>query len=141
MTYQEKIVWGSLGALAATFGPYFIWVSLLSRSADAPTLQRLVWCALAAGGYGLLTGLCHLTVRMTSSTDSVGFLDERDRAIDLRSLKAAYWVLLVSMIVVGCVMPFNKSGWDVVNAGIAGLALADSTRLSLAALSYRRSAA
>jgi hypothetical protein len=44
--------------------------------------------------------------------------DERDRAIDRHAAKTAYF-LLTGMIVVGMVMPFNKSGWEVVNTTFA----------------------
>ncbi len=45
--------------------------------------------------------------------------DERDRAIDWHAARTAYFILLTGMIVVGMLMPFNKSGWEVANTAFA----------------------
>jgi hypothetical protein len=39
------------------------------------------------------------------------------------------------------VMPFRTSGWQIVNAGLLAIVLAEITQNGLAAWSYRRSAA
>src|SRR3546814_4001834 len=42
--------------------------------------------------------------------------DERDRAIARRGASAAYFVLMVGMILVGVVMPFGDPRWKITNA-------------------------
>ena len=64
--------------------------------------------------------------------------DERDRAIDGRATRAAYFMLLAGMIVVGMVMPFTRSGWDVVNAALLVIVLSESMRHVLIVVGYRR---
>ena len=54
----------------------------------------------------------------------------------------AMWVvMMVGMMLVGMVMPFTTSGWEIVNAGLLAIVLAEITQNGLAAWSYRRSAA
>jgi len=64
--------------------------------------------------------------------------DERDRAIDGRATRAAYFMLLTGMIVVGMVMPFTRSGWDVVNAALLVIVLGETLRHVLIVVGYRR---
>lgn len=49
--------------------------------------------------------------------------------------------MMTGMILVGMVMPFTHSGWDIVNAGLLAIVLAEITQHGLTAWRYRRSAA
>jgi hypothetical protein len=42
------------------------------------------------------------------------------------------------MIVVGMVMPFNKSGWEVVNTALLFIVLTEAIRNALIVIAYRR---
>ena len=64
--------------------------------------------------------------------------DERDRAIDGRATRTAYFILLTGMILVGMVMPFNNGGWKLVNTALLGIVLAETARYALIVISYRR---
>jgi uncharacterized membrane protein len=66
--------------------------------------------------------------------------DERDRAIERRSIRSAYCVLIIGMILVGCVMPFNSSGWTIINAAIAMIVAAEIVHYGVVVSSYRRQA-
>jgi uncharacterized membrane protein len=63
--------------------------------------------------------------------------DERDRAIDGRATRTAYFVMLTGLIVVGMVMPFNNSGWELVNAALFFIVLAETVRYALILIGYR----
>src|SRR3546814_15166312 len=64
--------------------------------------------------------------------------DERDRAIARRGASAAYFVLMVGMILVGVVMPFGDPRCKITNAALLALVLAEATRYFLVIVSYRR---
>ncbi|MET0331620.1 MAG: hypothetical protein ABW154_09355 [Dyella sp.] len=64
--------------------------------------------------------------------------DERDAAIASRSRHAAYNTLMAGMIMVGVVMPFSHSGWDIVNAALLAIAVSEVVHHRLIALAYRR---
>ena len=65
-------------------------------------------------------------------------LDERDLAIKYRSRDYAYGVLMVGMIIVGCVMPFRSTGWEIVNTAIFMILLAEVVQDAAMIYSYRK---
>jgi len=52
--------------------------------------------------------------------------------------RAAYGVLIAGMILVRCVMPFNSSGWRIINAALAMIVLAEVVHYVTVVISYRR---
>lgn len=64
--------------------------------------------------------------------------DERDQMIDQRATRVAYQLLIYSMIVVGCLMPFSNSGWKIFHAAVFSIALAEIVRHGLIVSMYRR---
>ena len=55
-----------------------------------------------------------------------------------RSVTFAYYVLIVGMILVGCVMPFHSSGWEIVNAALFMIVAAEIVHYAIIVISYRR---
>lgn len=138
MSYREKVAWLSLIAMAVTFGPYLILMTISPPTGPLPNLQALSVFAVAAAVQVAILGVGHLWLRISSSQDARVPADERDRAIARRSLSAAYYTLLTGMIVVGIWMPFTSRGWTIVNAAIAGIVLAEVVHYAVAVWSYRR---
>ena len=64
--------------------------------------------------------------------------DERDLAIDQRATRVTYQILLCGMILVGCFMPFNSSGWNIFHAAVISIAVAEIVRHVLIVSMYRR---
>ena len=64
--------------------------------------------------------------------------DERDQMIDQRATRVAYQLLICGMIVVGCLMPFNNSGWKIFHAAVFSIALAEIVRHGMIVSMYRR---
>lgn len=64
--------------------------------------------------------------------------DERDQMIDQRATRVAYQLLLCAMILVGCLMPFNNSGWRIFHAAVLSIAIAEIVRHGLIVSMYRR---
>jgi len=89
----------------------------------------------------LILGAGYLYLRVGSPKEDRPPRDERDRAIEHRSLSAAYYVLIAGMILVGCIMPFNSTGWTIVNAAIFWIVAAEVVHYSAVVASYRLQAA
>lgn len=141
MPYREKIVWLSLFAIAVAFIPYFAYVAVThSASEGLPNVRQLIFYAIAAGVQVtiLLTGRAVLAAR--SPQDAKIPPDERDKAIRQNAIRISYFVLMGGTIIVGVIMPFSYSGWQIVNAALFMLVLAEAVNYSIAAFSYRRQA-
>ncbi|MEE2878047.1 MAG: hypothetical protein VX593_03495 [Pseudomonadota bacterium] len=141
MPYREKLVWLSLFAIAVAFIPYFTYVAVTpSASEGVPNLRQLVLYAIAAAVQVtiLLAGRVILAAR---SPEEAGLPpDERDCAIRQGAIRMSYYVLMAGTILVGVVMPFSFSGWQIVNAAIFMIVLAEVVNHAIAAFSYRRQA-
>ena len=139
MPYREKIAWLSLIAMAVTFGPYFVFTAVSGAGGDAglPRLDLLVRFGVAAITQAVLLGLGHWFLRRRSPLDARTPLDERDRAIDRRSLTLAYYALIAGMILVGVVMPFNAAGWSIINAALFAIIIAEVVHYASVVTSYR----
>ena len=139
MSYRERVAWLSLFAMAATLGPYLVLTAMDSASGDAVGhASLLIRFGAAASANALVLGAGHLILRLRFTEDAGAPADERDRAVELRSTRAAYYVLMVAMIVVGIVMPFSEDGWDIVNAAVGAVFLAEVGHYGVAVHSYRR---
>ena len=139
--YREKIAWLSLVAMAVTFGPYFAIVAAGPfRNAALPNLGQLGFFGAAAIAQMLILGAGHLYLGRKSPEDAHTPPDERDRAIMHRSISSAYYVLIVGMIVVGCIMPFSSSGWAIIDAALVTIVAAEVVHYGVVVFSYRRQA-
>jgi hypothetical protein len=138
MPYREKIAWLSIVALVVTFGAYF---AVISRGylpgLPLPNFPRLAFFAAATLVQVLILGGGHLYLRLQSPEEARIPPDERDRAILRRSMTSAYYVLLSGMIMVGCIMPFNSSGWKIVDAAVFMIVAAEIVRYGVIVVSYR----
>ena len=85
----------------------------------------------------LILGAGYLYFRLALPRHERPPLDERDRAIERRSISAAYYVLIAGMILVGCFMPFSSTGWTIVNAAIFWIVAAEVVHYSAVVASYR----
>ena len=139
MPYREKTAWLSLIAMGVAFGPYFTIVAWL-HSEPLPDLRQLGLFAVAAIVQMLILGIGRLYLGRRSSEEARTPADERDRAIMRRSISSAYYLLIVGMILVGCVMPFNSSGWTIVNASLFMIVAAEAVHYGVVVFSYRRQA-
>jgi hypothetical protein len=139
MSYREKVAWLSLLAIAVAYGPYFL-LTVLDPPADGvmPNLATLVRFGAAAVAHMAILGAGHLALRLRSPEDARVPADERDRAIDRRALRLAYYALIAGMIVVGVIMPFSAGGWTIVNAAVAAIVISELVHYCTVARSYRR---
>ncbi|MCP9874363.1 hypothetical protein KBY92_12490 [Synechococcus sp. Cruz CV-v-12] len=124
--------------MAATFGPFLVWVAVAPPTRPLPDLRTMGFFAVAGVVQMLLLAAGWLWLRIASPTEAIAPPDERDRAIARRSVSAAYNVLIAGMIVVGCVMPFNSGGWTLVSTAVAAIVLAQTVHYGLSIWCYRR---
>lgn len=140
MSYREKIAWLSLAVIALTAGPYFVHVARTAPPDAVPNLPLLGLLALALGGKALLAGGGRLWLWLRSPRHERAW-DERDQAIERRAMGLAYGVLIAGVIVAGCVLPFERGGWAIVNAAVLAIVLAEVVHYGAVAWAYRRGAA
>lgn len=135
MSSLEKRAWLMLCSMIPAYLVYFVIQFVFPKLvSDLPA--HLICLAFAAGTHGVLYLSGWLVLkRQESGSDLVE--DERDQAIDARATRAAYFVLVTGMIVVGVVMPFSASGWRIINSALLFIVIAESLRYALIVLSYR----
>lgn len=139
MSHRERVTWMSLMALVAAYAPYFVWVALNDPTPETtPILTMLARFGAAALGYALLLGIGHLVLHLKWPEDARVSADERDRAIQRRSIQLAYFVLIGGVIIGCAVLPFVADGWKVFNAAIAAIVVAEFVQYAAAAWCYRR---
>ena len=141
MPYREKTAWLSLIAMVVTFGPYFAIVAAGVIPNEAlPDLRQLALYAVAAIVQVIILGIGRLYLRLASPQEARTPPDERDRAIERRSINAAYFVLLAGTIGAGVILPFTSKGWSIVNAALFAIAAAEVVHYAVVVVSYRRQA-
>lgn len=141
MAYREKTAWLTLVAMCVAFVPYFALAATKSRVAQSmPNLQQLGLFALAVIVQVAIMAAGYAYLRVRSPEDATTPPDERDRAIMSRSVTCAYYVLIIGMILVGCVMPFSSAGWTIINAALLMIVMAELIRYGMVIFSYRRQA-
>jgi hypothetical protein len=86
----------------------------------------------------LILGVGHFVLRRIAPEDARTPADERDRAIERRSRRVAYYVLIVGVIQAGVVLPFYATGWTIVNAAVAAIVVAEAVHYGMTVRSYRR---
>lgn len=134
MAWREKQAWLALSVMVVAYGVYFALVAEERRSMLAMLL--LFGGVAIAQVVVMIVGSIVLAAR--AGKEARARADERDRAIDRRSARIAYFVLLIGMIIVGVVMPFSEQGWRISNAALLALVVAEVVRYGVVVVSYRR---
>ena len=137
MSHRERVAWLSLVAMAVTFGPYFVVVAVSVEDNALPNLGLLALFGAAALTQAVILAVGHWYLRRRAPLDARTPPDERDQAIDRRSVVRAYYLLVAGLIVVGVVMPFNASGWQIVNAALLAVVTAEVVHYASTVTSYR----
>ena len=142
MPYREKSNLLALAAMLIAYVPYFAYVAVTpSDAAPMPNMPLLMLFAAVSILRMAILLLGYLWFRVRTPEDVREKADERDLAIERRSMSVAYYVLIFGMILVGAIMPFTYAGWTLVNSALFAIVLAEIIRCAVAAVGYRRSAA
>jgi predicted exporter len=141
MSFREKIARLSFIAMVVTFGPYFTLIGMgILPQRPLPDLRQLGLFAIVTVIRMLILGAGYLYFRHASPQEARTPPDERDRAIESRSISSAYYVLMFGMIAVGCVMPFHSAGWAIVNGTLFTIVAAELVHYGVIVYCYRRQA-
>lgn len=126
MSSLEKRAWLTLFSMCP---PYLVYFAVQLAFPEAlPTMGTRIGCLAAVATLHAviyLTG--HLAMRRKERLEPMTE-DERDRTIDGRATRTAYFTLLAGIILVGVVMPFGHGGWDLVNATLLAIVVAEAVR-------------
>ncbi len=134
MAWREKQAWLALSVMVVAYGAYFALVAASQRS----MLDMLLLFGGVAIAQAVIMIVGSILLAVQAGKEARARADERDRAIDRRGTRIAYFVLLTGMIVVGIVMPFSKQGWQISNAALLALVAAEIVRYGVVVASYRR---
>jgi len=138
MVFREKIAWLSLAAMIVAYGIYFPLAEQAAARGEATTPHLLVLLGGVLTVQALVVIVASIAMAIQSGRDANAPADERDRLIARRGAAIAYFVLMVGMVSVGCVMPFYDQGWEIINAALFALVIAEIVRYVVIVLSYRR---
>jgi len=136
MSPLEKRAWLTLWSMCPVYVIYFT-LRIGFPEVMSSLLERFGLLALIASlhAVGYIAGL--LVMKHREAGENL-LEDERDHAIDRHAARIGYFILLTGLIVVGMVMPFNKSGWELVNAALFFIVLTETVRNVLIVRGYRR---
>jgi hypothetical protein len=134
MAWREKQAWLALSVMVVAYGAYFALIATSQRS----MLDMLLLFGGVAITQAVITIVGSILLAAQAGKEARAKADERDRAIDRRGTRIAYFVLLTGMIVVGVVMPFSEQGWQISNAALLALVAAEIVRYGVVVASYRR---
>lgn len=137
IAFREKIAWLSLVSMITAYGVYFV-LATTAMQHGATTLRLLGYLAAVLVIQAVVVAAASVAIAFASGAEAQGAADERDRAIARRGAAAAYFVLMVGIISVGCVMPFRDRGWTIINAALFALLVAEVVRYGIIVASYRR---
>lgn len=135
MPAKEQFAWVWLSTMLVTYAAYFTSVFTIG---ETTALTQIGLFAATTVVQVLVIGTVSavIAVRHKGGPQS----DERDQLIDQRATRAAYQLLICGMIVVGCLMPFNNSGWRIFHAAVFSIAVSEIVRHGLMVSMYRRGA-
>jgi hypothetical protein len=136
MAYRERTAWLTLVCMALAYTVYF---SLVALRPTAMTLFDILWTfGTVSATQAVVVIVGSIALALNAGPAANRDADERDKAIARRGASAAYYVLMVGMILVGVVMPFGDPAPKTVNTALLALVVAEGVRLVIMVASYRR---
>ncbi|MBY0421480.1 MAG: DUF2178 domain-containing protein [Parvularculaceae bacterium] len=136
MAAFEKRAWLKLFSMGPAYAVYFA-IQRLHPEWLATMLDRISVLAAVACVHAAIYVIGLLAIKAGERGEPL-VADERDHAIDGRSSRAAYYLMIFGVILVGMVLPFDKSGWEIVNSALAVIVAAETLRSLLTIAGYRR---
>lgn len=135
MSFREKLAWICLVTTILVFVPYFAYVFSLFASGE-PKLGAVLQAFVIAVVIQIVLSVV-ANIVIVAFRSRVEPPDERDRAIDFRSLKISYYVLAVSVfLAIGCVLVYSPL--FISQMLLLCFVAAEVTRYSTQAFCYRR---
>jgi uncharacterized membrane protein len=140
MSERERTAWVWLLCLLVAPAAYFVAAAQLVKPGldGGFDLARLRLLAVPLTFMALVAIGVRLVNWKISGRWGTVVPDERDQRIEIKASALAYYVLMTGMIVVGFVMPFTASQWELIDAAFFFIVLAEITHCVLVIHAYRR---
>lgn len=133
MPNKERFAWVWLITMVVTYSVYFAAVFVTGET--TPLMQIGMFTVTTVIQVVIIgTASAVIAIRHEGGPSS----DERDQMIEQKATRTAYQMLICAMVVVGCLMPFNNSGWKIFHAAVLSIAVVEIVRHGLIVLMYRR---
>lgn len=140
MSFREKSAWISFVVVLVVFGLYFAdYAAHLLR----PTYPHHHYFGMFVLGVALVVVLevvLHILVAFHSPSDADAPLDERDRLINLKAARTAFYVLLILAFLSIATMHLGSTAVFMGNCVFFAIWVAELTRLGSQVVLYRRTA-
>ena len=138
MAFREKIAWLTLGAMLIAYTIYFTLLGIATAHGAPPLMTMIGLFAAVTLGQLVIVSAIAAVLAIAARREAQEAADERDRAIARRGANIAYYGLMTGVILAGVVMPFYAPRWQIINAALIALVVAETVRLVIIVASYRR---
>ncbi len=140
MLYREKSAWICLAITLFIFVPYFGHVLQLFADGELTRPVVLDYFLGALFAQAMLTIAGHVVISLRARQERA---DERDKAIEARSLRVSYWVLTVALWTLITCLPMRVTGYSITPLFISQLlllawVLGELAKYIAQVVSYRR---
>ena len=139
MSFREKSAWITFVLLLA-FGIYFGEVAAHMLDPTRPHANYLLLFVLLVVAIVILEIITHAVIAFRSPREAQTPIDERERLIELRSTRPAFFVLLVGAFLSVGTIHLGTSTWLLAHCVLFAIWLAELTRYGSQLYHYRRGA-
>jgi hypothetical protein len=137
MSFREKSTWISFVLLLAISIPFFYqFVRIESGSASSQASFHLFLALVILFIVGEV--VLHAIIVMQSPRDARAPKDERERLIDLKAMRVAFFVLMTAAILVIVLVHFPVDRFAIIQALLLAVVVAELTMLGARLVYYRR---
>jgi hypothetical protein len=140
-TFREKSAWISFVVILVAFGIYFGLLTLhLLHPESSPHPHFFGLFMLLVVAVVVLEVVLHILVAVRSPADAGAPVDERDRLINLKAARVAFYVLMTGTFLSIGTMHLGATAWFMGNCVFFAIWIAELTRLGSQVVLYRRMA-
>jgi archaellum biogenesis protein FlaJ (TadC family) len=137
MSFREKSTWISFVLLLAISIPFFYqFVRIESGSASSQASFHLFLALVILFIVGEV--VLHAIIVMQSPRDARAPKDERERLIDLKAMRVAFFVLMTAAILVIVLVHFPVDRFAIIQVLLLAVVVAELTMLGARLVYYRR---
>ena len=139
MSFREKSAWITFVLLLA-FGIYFGDVAVHILDPTRPHANYLLLFVLLVVAIVVLEIITHAVIAFRSPREAQTPIDERERLIELRATRPAFYVLLVGAFLSVGTIHMGASTWVLAHCVLLAIWMAELTRYGSQLYHYRRGA-
>jgi hypothetical protein len=142
MSFREKSAWVSLVSIVLVFGAYFSYVGMVLAGLAR---NRLALFPVIVGVFIVAEVVLHVVIATQSPRDARTPRDERERLIELKAMRPAFYVLLVCALGSIATAHVRLSDaddhlWVMRQAVLFSIVLAEAVKFAGQIVLYRRDA-